>query len=77
MKTSSVLIHRLQLVFGSAILALLLAGTISYLAAMESAESDRTVRHTQEVLENLLRSPGIPKGASPLAGMAARNGNSP
>jgi CHASE3 domain sensor protein len=42
-----------QLAFGSAILALLFVGAISYRRVVMSAESDRWVRHTHEVLENL------------------------
>jgi PAS domain S-box-containing protein len=53
MKTKSVLSRRLQLAFGSAILALLVVGAISYRGIVESRESDRWVRHTHEVLENL------------------------
>ncbi|HKN77493.1 MAG TPA: PAS domain S-box protein [Candidatus Acidoferrum sp.] len=45
--------RRLQLAFGSAILALLVVGAISYRGMAESRESDRWVRHTHEVLENL------------------------
>ena len=43
----------MQLAFGSAILALLVVGAISYRAMVVSSESDRWVRHTHEVLENL------------------------
>jgi len=53
MKTKSLLSRRLQLAFGSAILALLVVGAISYRGMAESRESDRWVRHTHEVLENL------------------------
>ena len=45
--------RKLQLAFGSAILALLAVGAISYRGMAESRESDRWVRHTHEVLEGL------------------------
>ena len=45
--------RKLQLAFGSAILALLAVGAISYRGMAESRESDRWVRHTHEVLESL------------------------
>ena len=47
------MIRRLHQVFGSAILALLVAGAISYRGTIVSAESDRRVRHTHIMLENL------------------------
>ena len=53
MKTKSPLSRKLQLAFGSAILALLMVGAISYRGMVESRESDLWVRHTHEVLENL------------------------
>jgi PAS domain S-box-containing protein len=53
MKTKSPLSRKLQLAFGSAILALLVVGAISYRGLVESRESDLWVRHTREVLENL------------------------
>jgi PAS domain S-box-containing protein len=53
MKTKSPLGRKVQLAFGSAILALLVVGTISYRGMVLSSESDRSVRHTHEVLENL------------------------
>src|SRR5271170_5414868 len=53
MNTKSLSSRRLQLAFGSAILALLVVGAISYRGIVESRESDRWVRHTHEVLENL------------------------
>jgi PAS domain S-box-containing protein len=53
MKTKSLLSRRLQLAFGSAILALLVVGAISYRGMAESRASDQWVRHTHEVLENL------------------------
>lgn len=49
----STLGRKLQFAFGSAILTLLVVGTISYHAIAVSAESDQWVRHTHEVLENL------------------------
>jgi PAS domain S-box-containing protein len=42
-----------QLAVGSAILTLLVVGTISYRGMVVSSESDRWVRHTHEVLEKL------------------------
>jgi signal transduction histidine kinase len=53
MKTKSLLSRKVQLAFGSAILALLVVGAISYRGMAVSSESDRWVRHTHEVLENL------------------------
>ena len=44
---------KVQLAFGSAILTLLVAGATSYHGMLVSGESDRRVRHTHEVLENL------------------------
>ena len=45
--------RKVQLAFGSAILTLLVVGAISYRGMVVSRESDRWVRHTHEVLENL------------------------
>jgi PAS domain S-box-containing protein len=53
MKTKSPSSHKLQLAFGSAIFSLLVVGAISYRGMVESSESDRWVRHTQDVFENL------------------------
>jgi PAS domain S-box-containing protein len=53
MKMKSLSSRKLQLAFGSAILALLAVGAISYRGMAESRESDRWVRHTHEVLESL------------------------
>jgi PAS domain S-box-containing protein len=53
MKNKSALDRKIQLAFGSAILTLLVVGVISYHAMAVSSESDRWVRHTHEVLENL------------------------
>ena len=53
MKTKSLLSRKVQLAFGSAILALFVVGAISYRGMVVSRESDRWVRHTHEVLENL------------------------
>jgi diguanylate cyclase (GGDEF)-like protein/PAS domain S-box-containing protein len=47
------IIRKVQLAFASAILTLLIAGGMSYRAISLSNESDRWVRHTHEVLENL------------------------
>jgi PAS domain S-box-containing protein len=53
MQTTSRLNRKVRLAFGSAILALLVAGAISYRSMVVSSESDRWVRHTHEVLGNL------------------------
>jgi PAS domain S-box-containing protein len=53
MKTKSSMSRKFLLAFGSAILALLIVGAISYRASRVSSESDHWVRHTHEVLENL------------------------
>ena len=53
MKAKSLLNRKMQLAFGSAILTLLIMGVISYRGMMVSGESDRWVRHSHEVLENL------------------------
>src|ERR1700691_662589 len=53
MKTKSLFNWKLQLAFGSAILALLAVAAVSYRGMVVSTESDRWVRHTHEVLENL------------------------
>jgi PAS domain S-box-containing protein len=53
MKGRHSLNRRVQLAFGIALLALLVAGAISYRATIVSIESDRSVRHTHEVLEHL------------------------
>jgi PAS domain S-box-containing protein len=53
MKTKSLLSRKVQLAFASAILTLLVVGAISYRGMVVSSESDRWVRHTHEVLENL------------------------
>jgi PAS domain S-box-containing protein len=53
MKTKSLSNRKVQLALGAAILALLVVGAISYRAIAASIESDRMVRHTHEVLENL------------------------
>ncbi len=45
--------RKVELAFGSAILALLVVGVISYRGMVVSAESNRWVRHSHEVLENL------------------------
>ena len=54
MKTKSLLGRKVQLAFGSAILTLLVVGAISYRGMLVSSESDRWVRHTHEVLQDLL-----------------------
>jgi PAS domain S-box-containing protein len=53
MKTKSLFNRKLQLAFGSAILALFVVDVVSYRGMVVSTESDRWVRHTHEVLENL------------------------
>jgi len=53
MKPISLLNRRLQLALGAAILALLVAGAISYRSMAASTESNRWVQHTHEVLEKL------------------------
>jgi len=53
MKTKSPLNRTVQLAFGSAVLTLLVVGAISYRAMVASGESDRSLRHTDEVLEQL------------------------
>jgi PAS domain S-box-containing protein len=55
MTKKSLLNRRVQLAFACAILALIAVGAISYRGIAVSSESDRWVRHTQEVLENLQR----------------------
>ncbi|HYM06749.1 MAG TPA: PAS domain S-box protein [Terriglobales bacterium] len=45
--------HKVQLALGTAILALLVVGTVSHRALARSSESDRWVEHTHQVLENL------------------------
>jgi PAS domain S-box-containing protein len=51
--TNSLLNRKVPLAFGAAILALLVLGATSYRTIATSAESDRLVRHTHEVLEKL------------------------
>ena len=53
MKTKSPLNRNVQFAFGSAILALLVVGAVSYRAIVLSSESDRWIGHTHEVLANL------------------------
>src|ERR1700676_2188248 len=53
MKNKSLLNRKVQLAFGSGIFVLLVVGAISYRGMVVSTESDRLVRHTHEVLENL------------------------
>ncbi len=53
MKTQPLSNRTVQRAFGSAIVAVLLVSAISYRGVVESNESGRWVRHTQEVLENL------------------------
>jgi PAS domain S-box-containing protein len=53
MTTKSLLNRKVQLAFGSAILALLIVGALSYRGVVVSSETDRWVRHTHDVLEDL------------------------
>ena len=53
MKTTSGSNRKVQLGFGSAILALLIVGAASYRGVVVSSASTRWVRHTHEVLETL------------------------
>ncbi|HMI52214.1 MAG TPA: PAS domain S-box protein [Candidatus Saccharimonadales bacterium] len=53
MKPTSLLNRRLQLALGAAIVASLVVPAISYRSIIVSSESNRWVRHTHEVLENL------------------------
>src|SRR5271165_3573162 len=52
-KTRTPVSRSLYLAFGAAILVLFGLGATSYWAVVKSVESDRWVRHTHEVLENL------------------------
>ena len=52
-KTKSLTNWKVQLAFGSAIAILLVVGGFSYRSMAVSAESDRWVRHTYEVLLKL------------------------
>jgi PAS domain S-box-containing protein len=53
MKTKSLLNRKVHLALGAGILAWLVVAAISYRSMVASTESDRWVRHTHEVLENL------------------------
>jgi PAS domain S-box-containing protein len=53
MKTKSMSSRKVHLAFGAAVMALLVVGAISYRGMVISSESDRLVRHTHEILENL------------------------
>ncbi len=53
MTTKFLLSRSVQLAFGSAILALLIVGAISYRAIVVSSGGDRWLRHSHEVLEQL------------------------
>jgi diguanylate cyclase (GGDEF)-like protein/PAS domain S-box-containing protein len=55
MKTLSGVHWKVRIAFGSALLALIGVGSISYRAIQVSSESDRWVEHTFEVLDNLNR----------------------
>jgi CHASE3 domain sensor protein len=47
------MIRKMQLAFGAAMLALLVVGVISSRGIILSSESYQSVRHTNDVLENL------------------------
>ena len=51
--TTSRLNRKVQVALGSAVAALLIVGAISYRVMLVSQESDRSVRHTYEVLDGL------------------------
>ena len=53
MKAGSHLNRKVKVAFGSAILTLLIVGMVSYRLILVSGESDRWVRHTEEVLQSL------------------------
>jgi diguanylate cyclase (GGDEF)-like protein/PAS domain S-box-containing protein len=53
MRTKFLQVRNVRLAFSSAIVTLLIAGAVSYHVMAVSNESDRWVRHTHEVLENL------------------------
>ena len=53
MKIRSLRNRKVQLAFGSAIVILLVVGAFSYRSLVASVESDRWVRHSHEVLDNL------------------------
>src|SRR5271169_5444878 len=53
MKASVPLDRKVQVAFGSAIVTLLVVGVLSYRSIVVSSESDRWVRHTHEVLDQL------------------------
>ena len=53
MKPKSLLGRKVQLAFAAAIAIMLVVGAASYRSMGASSESDRWVRHTHEVLENL------------------------
>jgi PAS domain S-box-containing protein len=53
LKTSSHFNRKVEVAFGAAILALFVVGCVSYRGLVASSESDRWVRHTHEVIENL------------------------
>jgi PAS domain S-box-containing protein len=53
MKTESTLNRKVQFAFGSAILALLVVGAMSFRGMAVSVENEKWVRHTHEVLEKL------------------------
>jgi PAS domain S-box-containing protein len=53
LKTRFHLNRKVEVAFGAAIMALFVVGCVSYRGLVVSSESDRWVRHTHEVLENL------------------------
>lgn len=56
MKMQSLSRRKAQFAFGTAVLALIVAGAISYRGTLVASRSEKWVRHTQEVLENLAES---------------------
>jgi PAS domain S-box-containing protein len=54
MKTKSLFNRRVRIGFGAAIVSLLAMGTMSYRGMVESSKNEQWVRHTHEVVENLL-----------------------
>lgn len=53
MKTKLLLIRKVKLAFGSAIIMLFVVGALSLRSLAASGESDRWLRHTHEVVENI------------------------
>lgn len=53
MKTKNLLIWKVQLAFGSAILTLLVVGVVSYRVILAANDRARWARHAHEVLESI------------------------